>query len=73
MTIPCGYMHDSALGYIPDSPNNGDFEYQSSFYRYTTALLPYRRPAGDLLARAAVHNLRKLAELNPGAHDTIRN
>jgi hypothetical protein len=62
LTIPCGYMHDSALAYIPDAPNNGDPDYQSSFYRYTTSLLPYRNPAGDLLAHAAMRSLKKLAK-----------
>jgi len=59
LAIPCGYCNDSSVAYIPDGPNNGDREYQSSFYRYTTSLLPYRQPAGDLLARGAVRMLRQ--------------
>jgi len=54
-------VDDSSLGYIPDGPNNGDMDYQSSFYRYTTSLLPYREPAGDRLAKAGVKMLRMLA------------
>lgn len=53
LTLPCGYMDDYSVGYIPDSGNNGDREYMSTYYRYTTCLLPYRQPAGDRLARAA--------------------
>lgn len=52
-TLPCGYMNDTNVGYIPDSPNCGDRDYVSAFYRYTTAMLPFRQPAGDLLASAA--------------------
>lgn len=59
LAIPCGYCNDSSVAYIPDGPNNGDREYQSSYYRYTTSLLPYRQPAGDLLARGAVRMLRQ--------------
>ena len=59
LAIPCGYCNDSSVAYVPDSPNNGDREYQSSYYRYTTCLLPYRQPAGDLLARAGVRLLRQ--------------
>lgn len=60
LAIPCGYCNDSSVAYVPDGPNNGDREYQSSYYRYTTALLPYRQPAGDLLARGAVRLLREI-------------
>ena len=56
LAVPCGYLNDS-IGYVPDRANNGDTEYMSSFYRYTTTLLPYEDPAGDLLARAAVRML----------------
>ena len=38
--------------------NCADRDYVSAFYRYTTSLLPYRKPAGDLLASAAVALLR---------------
>jgi hypothetical protein len=62
VAVPCGYLDDStSIGYVPDSPNNGDMDYQSSYYRYTTALLPYRDPAGDVLARASVRMLAQLA------------
>ena len=60
LTIPCGYLNDDFLAYIPDSGNNGDKEYQSAFYRYTTSLLPYAQPAGDLLAQKAVSMLTEL-------------
>ncbi len=61
LTIPCGYLNDDFLVYIPDSGNNGDMEYQSAFYRYTTSLLPYAQPAGDLLAQKAVSMLAELS------------
>lgn len=61
LAIPCGYMH-GAYGYVADGPNNGDTEYMSSFYRYTKAFLPYKNPAGDLLARAGVRMLRRCAQ-----------
>jgi hypothetical protein len=61
LVVPCGYMNDQSIGYVPDKPNNGDMEYQSSFYRYTTSLLPYQDPAGDLLAQAACRMLRDMA------------
>ncbi len=59
LVIPCGYMNDQSVGYIPDGPNNGDLDYVSSFYRYTTSMLPYQDPAGDLLAKAAHEMLRE--------------
>lgn len=62
VAIPCGYIDDNSVAYIPDGPNNGDREYNSSFYRYTTSLLPYKNPAGDLLARAGVRMLSQLAQ-----------
>src|SRR5687768_12911197 len=37
MTIPCGYMNDDCIFYVPNSGNNGDLDYQSAFYRYTTS------------------------------------
>jgi hypothetical protein len=43
-------MNDNGIAYLPDSGNNGDVEYMSSFYRYTTSMLPYAHPAGDHLA-----------------------
>lgn len=64
VTIPCGYMNDTRkVGYVPDGPNCEDLDYVSSFYRYTQSMLPYRKPAGDALARAAA----KL--LNQGYHN----
>jgi hypothetical protein len=61
LAIPCGYMDDEILAYVPDGPNNGDSEYISAYYRYTTSLLPYRDPAGDRLADSAVRLLNGLA------------
>lgn len=61
MTIPCGYMNDDYIFYVPDSGNNGDLDYQSAFYRYTTSLLPYAQPAGDLLADEGVRLLKELS------------
>ena len=66
LVVPCGYMNDQSVAYIPDKANNGDMDYQSSFYRYTTSMLPYRNPAGDLLARAATRMLRDIT----GKHNT---
>ena len=66
LVVPCGYMNDQCVGYIPDKANNGDMDYQSSFYRYTTSMLPYRNPAGDLLARAATRMLHDIT----GKHNT---
>jgi hypothetical protein len=60
ITIPCGYMNDDYIGYIPDSGNNGDLDYQSAYYRYTTCMLPYAQPAGDLLAEQAIQLLRSM-------------
>jgi hypothetical protein len=63
VAIPCGYLDDStSVAYVPDGPNNGDTDYQSSYYRYTTALLPFKDPAGDLLARASVRMFARLAK-----------
>lgn len=61
VTLPCGYMNDTGLAYVPDGANCGDFDYCSAFYRYTKSLLPYRQPAGDLMASAAVAALRELS------------
>lgn len=60
LTLACGYMNDDDAFYIPDSGNNGDLEYQSAWYRYTTTLLPYAQPAGDALADRGVEMLREL-------------
>ena len=60
LTVPCGYMNANQINYVPDGPNCEDREYISSFYRYRPGLLPYRRPAGDLLARAAVEMLGRI-------------
>jgi hypothetical protein len=56
-------MNEGA-GYVPDGPNLGDNGYQSAFYRYTTSFLPYRKPGGDLLARARLRMLQKLMRRN---------
>jgi hypothetical protein len=62
LVVPCGYMNDQSIAYVPDGANNGDLDYQSSFYRYTTSLLSYKDPAGDLLAQAAVRMLHNLCK-----------
>ena len=59
LTIPCGYTNVS-YGYVPEGAGCGDREYMSSFSLYTTSRNRYRRPAGDMLARAAVKGLRQL-------------
>jgi len=61
-TIPCGYMNEGqdSFAYIPDGPNCEDLDYCSSFYRYTLHMLPFRPPAGDALAEAAVQMLKKI-------------
>lgn len=65
MTIPCGYMNDTSVAYVPDGPNCDDSEYMSQFCRYTTTLLPYQRPAGDLLAESGVEMLADLSTSAP--------
>jgi hypothetical protein len=32
LVVPCGYMNDQSVGYVPDKANNGDMDFQSSFY-----------------------------------------
>jgi hypothetical protein len=59
LTIPVGYMNDN-VAYVQDSPNVGDTDYSSSYYRYTCAYLPWKKPGGDLLARAGVKMLKNL-------------
>ncbi len=61
INIPCGYANASQ-GYITDSPNTGDREYMSSFYRYTKYRPPLKKPAGDVLARRAVEILNSFAK-----------
>ncbi|MAE60137.1 MAG: hypothetical protein CMJ49_02145 [Planctomycetaceae bacterium] len=61
LTIPAGYVN-SSFGYVPDAANLGDREYMSTFYRYSRYQLPFRRPAGDALARVGVGVLRGFAE-----------
>ena len=70
LTIPCGYVNLATgfVGYLPDSPNVGDREYMSAFHRYTRFLPPFRRPAGDVLARTAVATLKGF-NLGKAAHD----
>lgn len=62
LTLPCGYMHDTSIGYVPDSSNCNDRDFVSAFYRYTQTLLPYQHPAGDLLASAIVQKLNQSLE-----------
>ncbi len=65
LTISCGYMNHTRYNYVPDCPNCGDIEYMSSFYRYKTGeLMPYRKPAGDRLAKAGVRMLRQFNREN---------
>ena len=59
LTIACGYTNVS-YGYVPEGAGCGDNEYMSSFYLYTTSRPRYRKPGGDMLARAAVQGLRQL-------------
>lgn len=59
LTLPCGYMNDTSIGYVPDSRNCEDMDFVSAFYRYTQSMLPYRKPAGDLLASAIVQGLNQ--------------
>jgi hypothetical protein len=59
LAIPVGYMNDT-IGYVPDSPNVGDNDYPSSFYRYTSSFLPFRKPGGDLMARTGLRMLEQL-------------
>jgi hypothetical protein len=61
MTVPCGYMNVSH-GYITDSENTGDGEYMSAHYRYTKFRPPLAKPAGDVLADAAVRILNRFAK-----------
>jgi len=61
VAIPCGYANTS-YGYVTDAPNTGDCDYMSGFYRYTVYWPPYRKPAGDVLARAGVRMLKQLAK-----------
>ncbi len=63
LTIPCGYTNGSH-GYITDSPNTGDAEYMSAFYRYTKFRPPLRKPAGDVLANHAVEILKRLNKIS---------
>lgn len=68
LTLPCGYMNDTMfVGYVPDAANCDGTEYMSSFYRFTTSMLPYRAPAGDSLAEAAVEMLGCDMETAPAA------
>ena len=59
LTIACGYTNVS-YGYVPDSGSCGEGEYFAAFYLYTTSRPNYRKPAGDVLARAAVSALKGL-------------
>ncbi|ANO50452.1 twin-arginine translocation signal domain-containing protein [Woeseia oceani] len=57
LSIPCGYTNGSH-GYITDSPNTGDREYMSAFYRYTKFRPPLAKPAGNVLADSGVNALK---------------
>ena len=61
LAIPCGYTNVATgfVGYITDSPNTGDREYMSAFYRYTRFAPPFRKPAGDVMAHKAVEILKR--------------
>lgn len=63
LMLPCGYMNDTCMGYVPDSGNNGDLEYMSAFYRYTQTLLSFEQPAGDKLADEAIEMLERLSQM----------
>lgn len=58
LTIPCGYCNTS-FGYVPDSTNIADRDYNSSFYRYCKRP-QFAPPAGDALAETAVALTRRL-------------
>ena len=60
LTIPCGYTN-AGCGYITDGPNTGDREFMSAMYRYTRYWPPFKKPAGDVLARTAVRRLTRMA------------
>ncbi len=60
ISVPCGYTNISH-GYITDGANVGGQEYMSSHFRYTKFRPPLRRPAGDVLADAAVNLLNQFA------------
>lgn len=62
LTIPVGYMNDN-VAYIQDAPNTGDIDYNSSCHRYTSGYLPWKKPSGDLMARAGVKMLKHLSSL----------
>jgi hypothetical protein len=66
LTIPCGYLNVSH-GYITDSENTGDGEYMSAHYRYTKFRPPLAKPAGDVLADAALRILKRFSDKNPDA------
>jgi len=60
LSVPCGYLN-ATHGYITDSPNTGDREYMSAFYRYTKFRPPLAKPAGDVLADRGVEILQRFA------------
>lgn len=60
LTLACGYTNLS-YGYLTDSPNTGDGEYQSAHYRYSKFRPPYAKPAGDVIAIKAVKTLNQFA------------
>jgi len=60
LTIPVGYMNDN-IAYIQDAPNVGDIDYNSSCHRYSSGYLPWKKPGGNLMARAGVKMLKQLS------------
>lgn len=61
LTLPVGYMNDN-IAYLQDAPNVGDIDYNSSCHRYSSGYLPWKKPGGDLLARAGVKMLNTLVQ-----------
>ncbi len=60
INLPGGYTNLSH-GYITDAANVGGQEYMSAHYRYTKFRPPLRKPAGDVVADAAVKLLEKFS------------
>ena len=63
--LPCvlasGYT-GHVYGYIPDATAADDREYMSGFFRYRGNIPPYKAPAGDALADAAIITLNEFAK-----------
>ena len=60
VAVPCGYLNAN-YGYVPDGPNCRDAEYMSSSHRYTRFRPPFRKPAGDALAKCGLRMVRSMA------------